>query len=66
VNRALLAAGLVDFVQVTVFPVVTPRTGDGPLFAEGSDLDLDLVDSKVFDGRSVELTYRPRLHVSRG
>jgi hypothetical protein len=49
-----------------VFPVVTPRTGDGPLFAEGSDLDLDLVDSKVFDGRSVELTYRPRLHVSKG
>ena len=26
-NRALMAAGLVDRVQVTLFPVITGRTG---------------------------------------
>ena len=31
-NRALMAAGLVDVVQVTVFPVITGRTGDDPIF----------------------------------
>ena len=29
-NRALMAAGLVDRVQVTLFPVITGQTGDGP------------------------------------
>ena len=27
-NRALMAAGLVDRVQVTLFPVITGQTGD--------------------------------------
>jgi dihydrofolate reductase len=66
VNKALLDAGVVDFIQVTQFPVITPQTGTDPLFRGGRDLDLELVDSKVFDGRTVELTYRPTLHVSRG
>ena len=29
-NRALMAAGLVDRVQVTIFPVITGQTGTGP------------------------------------
>ena len=29
-NRALMAAGLVDRVQVTLFPVITGQTGAGP------------------------------------
>jgi len=29
-NRALMAAGLVDGVQVTLFAVITGQTGDGP------------------------------------
>ena len=29
-NRALMAAGLVDRVQVTLFPVITGQTGSGP------------------------------------
>ena len=29
-NRALMAAGLVDRVQVTLFPVITGQTGTGP------------------------------------
>ena len=31
-NRALLAAGLVDRVQLTIFPVVTGQTGARPIF----------------------------------
>ena len=31
-NRALMAAGLVDRVQVTLFPVITGKTGAAPIF----------------------------------
>ena len=31
-NRALMAAGLVDRVQVTLFPVITGQTGLDPVF----------------------------------
>ncbi|MFF0153341.1 dihydrofolate reductase family protein [Micromonospora sp. NPDC005203] len=62
-NRALMAAGLVDFVQVTVFPVITGQTGRDPLFAGAADFDLELVESRTLDGRSQELVYRPTLHV---
>src|SRR3954465_7065860 len=33
-NRPLMAAGLVDRVQVTLFPVITGQTGLEPIFAE--------------------------------
>ncbi len=62
VNRALLAAGLVDLIQVTVFPVITPQTGTTPLFQGGPDLDLELVETRTLDGRTQELIYRPTLH----
>ena len=61
-NRALMAAGLVDRVQLTVFPVVAGRTGDDPVFGGADDFDLDLLEHHVFDGRTVELVYRPTLH----
>lgn len=61
-NRALMAAGLVDRVQVTVFPVLTGRTGDSPVFAGAEDFDLELLERRSLDGRTVELTYRPTLH----
>ncbi|GID31672.1 dihydrofolate reductase family protein [Paractinoplanes brasiliensis] len=61
-NRALMAAGLVDFVQVTIFPVITGRTGDDPLWRGAADFDLDLVESRTLDGRTQELLYRPALH----
>src|SRR5437660_1625528 len=41
-NRVLMAAGLVDLVQVTVFPVITGRSGASPIFKGGADFDLDL------------------------
>ena len=62
VNRALMAAGLVDVVQVTVFPVITGRTGTEPVFAGAADFDLELLESRTLDGRIQELVYRPTLH----
>ena len=64
-NRALLNAGLVDLIQVTVFPVISGLTGAKPIYAGAADFDLDLVDARTFDGRIQELTYRPRLHPAR-
>ncbi len=61
-NRALMAAGLVDRVQVTVFPVITGRTGVGPIFRGAADFDLELLESRTLDGRIQELVYRPTLH----
>lgn len=61
-NRALMAAGLVDRVQVTLFPVITARTGTDPIFRGGADFDLDLIESRTLDGRTQELIYRPARH----
>ncbi|WP_263166803.1 dihydrofolate reductase family protein [Streptomyces sp. SCSIO ZS0520] len=61
-NRALMAAGLVDRVQVTVFPAITGRTGLDPIFRGADDFDLELLDHRTLDGRVQELVYRPTLH----
>ena len=61
-NRALMAAGLVDRVQVTIFPVVTGQTGTRPIFEGAADFDLELIESRTLDGHTQELTYRPTLH----
>ncbi|NLU69012.1 dihydrofolate reductase family protein [Streptomyces sp. HNM0574] len=60
-NRALMAAGLVDRVQLTIFPVLTGRTGTAPLFRDAADFDLELLDHRTLDGHTQELTYRPTL-----
>jgi len=62
-NRALMAAGLVDRVQVTIFPVISGRTGAAPIFAGAADFDLELVESRTLDGNIQALVYRPTLHV---
>jgi dihydrofolate reductase len=61
-NRALMAAGLVDRVQVTLFPVITGQTGLRPIFQGAADFDLELVESRTLDGHTQELIYRPTLH----
>lgn len=61
-NRALMAAGLVDRVQVTLFPVITGRTGLDPVFRGAADFDLELLRSRTLDGHIQELLYRPVLH----
>ena len=60
-NRALMAAGLVDRVQVTIFPVITGQTGADPIFQGAADFDLELLESRTLDGRTQELIYRPTL-----
>ena len=61
-NRELMAAGLVDRVQVTLFPVITGRTGLDPIFQGAADFDLEMVEHRTLDGHIQELTYRPTLH----
>jgi dihydrofolate reductase len=61
-NRALMAAGLVDLVQVTLFPVITGQTGLNPIFEGAADFDLELVEHRTLDGHTQELIYRPTLH----
>ena len=61
-NRSLLAAGLVDRVQVTLFPVITGKTGTDPIFQGAADFDLELLESRTLDGHTLELIYRPTLH----
>jgi dihydrofolate reductase len=61
-NRALMAAGLVDRVQVTLFPVITGQSGLEPIFGGAADFDLELIESRTLDGNIQELVYRPTLH----
>ena len=61
-NRALVAAGLVDHVQVTLFPVITGQTGLNAIFQGAQDFDLELVEHRTLDSHIQELIYRPTLH----
>jgi dihydrofolate reductase len=61
-NRALMAAGLVDRIQITIFPVISGATGADPIFRGFADFDLELLESRTLDGHIQELTYRPTLH----
>ena len=64
-NWALMGAGLVDRLQVTIFPVVTGRTGTDPVPGGADDFDLELLEHHTLDGGIQELVYRPTRHVSR-
>jgi dihydrofolate reductase len=63
-NWALMAAGLVDRLQVTIFPVITGRTGTDPVLGGAADFDLQLLEQRTLDGDIQELVYRPTLHGS--
>ena len=62
-NRALMAAGLVDRVQLTLFPVITGQTGDDPIFKGAADFDLELIETRTLDSNIQELIYQPTPHV---
>jgi dihydrofolate reductase len=62
-NRALMAAGLVDRVQVTLFPVITGQNGSDAIFQGAADFDLELIETQTLDGNIQELIYRPTVHV---
>ena len=57
--RALLGAGLVDRFRVVVFPVITGATGQDRIFDAYPDVALEMVDSRVFDGRLQLLEHVP-------
>lgn len=61
-NRSLMSAGLIDRLQVTVFPVISGQTGAMPIFGGAGDFDLELLESRTLDGRIQELVYRPTPH----
>jgi riboflavin biosynthesis pyrimidine reductase len=44
-----MAAGLVDRIQVTIFPVITGQTGMGPIFRGAQDFDLELIENLTLD-----------------
>lgn len=58
-NWALMAAGLVDRLQVTIFPVISGRTGTSPILRGADDFDLELLERRTLDGRILELVYHP-------
>ena len=62
-NRALLAAGLVDRIEVMMFPVISGRAlARQHSFHDGAEFDLDLIESTVLDGRTHKLADAPHLH----
>jgi dihydrofolate reductase len=61
-NWAIMAAGLVDRLQVTIFPVISGRTGTSPILGGAADFDLELLESRTLDGHTQELVYHPTPH----
>ena len=59
--RALLRAGLVDRFRVVVFPVITGGTGRERIYDGYPDVALDMINSRMFDGRIQQLEYTPRV-----
>ena len=57
--RSLLEAGLVDRFRVVVFPVITGRTGRERIYDGYPDVALDMVGSRLFDGRLQLVEYVP-------
>src|SRR5258708_14485463 len=54
-NRALMAAGLVDRVQVTFFPVITGQTWLDPIFQVAADFCLDRIERRTLERPIQEL-----------
>ena len=57
--RSLLSAGLVDRFRVVVFPVITGSSGKDRVYDGYPDVSLELVSSRLFDGRLQLLEYVP-------
>lgn len=59
--RSLLKAGLVDRFRVVVFPVITGKTGADRIYDGYPDVALDMITSRMFDGRLQLLEYVPKV-----
>jgi dihydrofolate reductase len=56
--QRLLRARALDRLRLVVFPLVLGETGSEPTFANLPDLELELGETSVLDGRLVMLEYR--------
>ena len=56
-----MTAGLVDRLEVTLFPVISGGNGISPILRSAANFDLELLDSKTLDGNTQALVYRPTL-----
>jgi dihydrofolate reductase len=59
--RSLLEAKLVDRFRVVVFPVITGSAGRERIFDGYTDVALDLLATRTFDGRLQLLEYMPKV-----
>ncbi len=59
VARQLLAAGLVDRLRLVTFPLLAGEAGREPAFSHASSAELQLLDTRVLDGRIHLADYRP-------
>jgi dihydrofolate reductase len=57
--RSLLRAGLVDRFRTVIFPVITGATGADRIFDGYPDVRLELIESRLFDGKLQLLEYAP-------
>ena len=48
---------------MTIFPVITGRTGTDPVLGRAADFDLELLEQRTLDRDIQELVYRPTPHV---
>ena len=60
-SRSLLRAGIVDRFRVVMFPVITGATGAERIYDGYPDVALDMIDHRIFDGRTLLVEYRPRV-----
>ena len=59
--RSLLMAGLADRFRVVVFPVITGSSGRERIYDGYPDVALDMIGSRIFDGRIQLLEYAPTI-----
>ncbi len=59
VVRLLLGAGVVDRLRLMVFPLLAGDAGREPAFEGCSSVDLELIGSRVLDGRTHLVEYQP-------
>ncbi len=59
--RSLLNAGLVDRFRVVIFPVITGTSGRDRIYDGYTDVALDMISSRTFDGRIQLVEYVPTI-----
>lgn len=59
VARQLLAAGLVDRLRLMTFPLLAGAAGREPAFSATASTELQLVNTRVLDGRILLAEYAP-------